>query len=177
MRKIWCLGVLFLGSAFTFGAPAAHAASGSLEFYGGIYEPSGDALDSENTYGLRGAVGLSDRFALEASAGYFKSEVDTVDINLTLLDLSLKTYLNPAGKAKFFLFAGPGWAFVSVNLNGHHLDFLDDDSFTAHAGVGAEIPLGEHVYLRPEGRGRWFENGNDDLDYEVTLAVGFHLGN
>lgn len=147
--------------------PAAPAAaqggsgSGSFELYGGIFDP--DTSES-TTYGLRGGYRMSDRFAVELTAG----RVDELE-GFDLAELSLKTYLGSAtGNAQLFLFAGPGWA----NLD---FGFFEIDTLTANVGVGADLYLGRNVYLRPDVRWRWFEDF-DDSEVEATLALGFSFG-
>lgn len=142
--------------------PAA-AQSGSLEIYGGVFDPDDTEL---TTYGLRGGYRANDRLGVEATVGIIDlEEVGDID----LIDLSVKAYLgNPTGKAQFFAFAGPGWARLDS-------PFFEGDSFTANVGVGADLHLGEVAYLRPDVRWRWFEDG-DESDFEVTLALGFTFG-
>ena len=54
---------------------------------------------------------------------------------------------------------------------------LDFDTFTVHAGGGVKIDISDLVYIRPGARFRWFEEREDDeIDQEITLAVGFQWG-
>jgi hypothetical protein len=100
--------------------------------------------------------------------GRFETEVFFIDVELTLVDLSFQWFTNPGSGTEFFLFAGPGWAYVDAAG-------FNDDSLTVHGGLGVKIPLGEKVYLRPDARVRWFDNGGD-TDVEASLAQGFELG-
>lgn len=143
---------------------------GTFEIVVGGYFPQDDALDNEPIYGLRGGYRYSSKWAFEGSAVRYSTQpVPAIDLDLTLVDASVKWY--PTGGA-FLVFAGPGWAFAEAKLAG----FLSvtDDSFTAHLGLGAEIPLSRRLYLRTDGRARWFETSRD-IDLEGSLALGFRF--
>ena len=167
------LRILSLLTLFAVLLPAAAMAqpgNGRFEIYGGIYRPEG--LDDELTYGLRAGYKLSDHFGIDGTAGTFTVKEDPVEVDVILVDLSLKAYLSSGDKAQFFLFAGPGWAFLDASAFG--IDVLSEDSLTAHAGVGLDLWLSDRLYLRPDVRGRWFEQADsNDLDWEASLALGF----
>ena len=152
------LAALFFGSA----SPAsAQAGSGALEIYFGQFALDEDYDDS--TYGLRGSYRPTDRIGIEASLGHTDLDFD----DITFLDLSTKVYLGSGkGKAQVFLFAGPGWA---------KRDFGNGDVFTANAGLGLDLHLGERVFLRPDLRYRWFDE-DDVIDLELSLSLGFSFG-
>lgn len=165
--------IIFSALALVLAAGTASAQAGdvSFELYGGVYSPSG-GLDDELTYGLRGGYRATNAFGLEASVGRFDISQPPVELDVILVDLSFKGYLNSGSKAEVFLFGGPGWAFIDANAFGNTV--FSDDSLTLHAGIGVDISLGQHVYLRPDVRGRWFEkSASNDVDVEASLALGF----
>ncbi len=154
---------------------AAHAQDNRwIEAYGGTYHPQ--LLDNQFTYGVRAGVKTSDHFGLEGSVGKLSTSFQFGPVKIkddtTLVDLSLKAYLNPDGKARFFLFGGPGWAFSNVNALGTSL--ARSDSFSAHIGAGLDVKLTDHFYIRPDVRGRWFQKSDTNgLDVQATIALGF----
>jgi opacity protein-like surface antigen len=145
-----------------------------IEAYGGIYHLHD--FENEVTYGARVGIKTSDHFGLEGSVGTFSTSFSFGPVKIkddaTLVDLSLKAYLNPGGKAQLFLFGGPGWAFSNVNALGTSL--AHSDSFSAHIGAGLDVKLTDHLYVRPDIRGRWLQKNNtNSLDVETTVAFGF----
>ncbi len=167
----WAALTLAVVLASVGGSPAA--AEGSFEVYLGYYFPDEEGVDEDLTYGIRLGHRLSDRFGLEGTLGRYETEVFFVDVEAIFADLSLVFFTNPGSTAEFLIFGGPGWAFLEAEAGSME---ATEDSLTAHLGVGLKIALGERTYLRPDVRGRWFEEGEDDLDLEVSLALGFRFG-
>ncbi len=167
----WVILALAVFLASVSGSPAL--AEGSFEVYLGYYFPEEEGVDEDLTYGIRFGHRFSDNFGLEATLGRYETEVFFVDIEAIFADLSLVFFTNPGAKAEFLIFGGPGWAFLEANAG-----FMEatDDSLTVHLGAGLKIALGEKTYLRPDVRGRWFEEGEDEIDLEVSLGLGFRFG-
>lgn len=167
------LALLLLPPAAAWAAPSDHAETGHFELFAGRYAPEESSINEETVYGLRSGYRLSDRLGLEGSLGYVGFSESIFDGDFFIVDASLKLYLNPGGKAEWYLIGGPGWAFIDVDASGAGL--IEEDSFTLHAGLGVDIDLSERVYLRPEVRARWYELV-DGTDLEATLALGFRIG-
>lgn len=168
--QVVLVAVLLGPVVFVLPAPAAaQAGTGAFELYAGYYFPSGNAVDDDLTYGIRGTYRWTDAVASELSVGRFDQSVSGNDFTLTLVDLSTAWTLNPGSKAEFALFAGPGWAFVDATG-------VSNDSFTLHVGADLQIALSDRVYLRPDVRARWFEVGDNDLDYEASIGLGIRIG-
>ena len=116
---------------------------------------------TEGTSGLRGSFHVTDRFVLEGTLNRFH------EIDFYFADLSAKYYLRNHGRAAVYMLAGPGIVFGS--------DLVETEA-TLHAALGLEVPVSEHIYLRPELRGRW---ALEDLDgggiADASLAVGWRF--
>ncbi len=167
----WAVLTLAVFLASVGGSPAA--AEGSFEVYAGLYYPDDEVIDEDLTYGIRLGHRFSDHLGLEATLGRYETEVFFVDVEAIFVDLSLVFCTNPGDNAEFLIFGGPGWAFLEADAG-----FMEatDDSLTAHLGAGLKIALGEKIYLRPDVRGRWFEEGDGGIDLEVSLGLGFRFG-
>lgn len=177
------VGAVLLTLALAAAPAQAQAGTGSFELYAGYYFPDSDVLDDDVTYGVRGGYRLSDSFGIQGSVGRYEDSENilglaNVNLELTLVDASAVWYFNPGSSSEFFVFGGPGWAFADVNADflGIPLDSVSDDTFTLHAGLGLNIGLTDRIYLRPDVRARWFDDSNDEVDLEASLAVGFTLG-
>ena len=167
----WAVLTLAVFLASVGGSPAA--AEGSFEVYAGLYYPDDGILDEDLTYGIRLGHRFSDHLGLEATLGRYETEVSFVDVEAIFVDLSLVYCTNPGASAELLIFGGPGWAFLEADAG-----FMQatDDSLTAHLGTGLKIALGATTYLRPDVRGRWYEEGGDEIDFEVSLGLGFRFG-
>lgn len=111
----------------------------------------------EDSYGLRSGFRFNNVWAVEGSLSRIK------DSNAWFGDVSAKAYLLHANRFELYAVASPGLFRVS----GESLQL------TLHAGLGAEIGLGPHAYLRPEVRGRWLAkelNGDSGL---IDYSLGF----
>jgi hypothetical protein len=117
---------------------------------------SGDHFHTES-YGARGGFRFTNVWALEGSLSRVK------DSDVWFGDLSAKAYFVHSNRFEMYAVASPGLFRVS----GESLQL------TLHAGIGAEIGLGQRAYLRPEVRGRWLAkeiNGDSGL---VDYSLGF----
>lgn len=148
------------------GASAARAQDESrgfsLDLFGAYVtaEANGDTADEES-WGLRGSYRFTSVWALEAALSTLRQEGE----NLYFGDVSVKAYLFQANRFAGYLLGGAG--LLKVN---------NVEETTLHAGLGAEIALGERSYLRPEIRGRWLEEDVDIvtfMDYSLGVGVRF----
>lgn len=152
--------ILFLGSS------AAHAQEEyrgfSLDLFGSYFsaEADGDTANEES-WGLRGSYRFTNVWALEAALSTVRE--DGVDAYFG--DVSVKAYLVDTSRFEGYLLGGVG-----------SLKVEDAEETTLHLGLGAEIQLGERAYLRPEVRGRWFEEDVDAVTFmEYSLGIGWRL--
>ena len=163
---------------------AAQARTGSLEAYAGEYFPDKpDYLKDDLIYGVRGSYSWTGSLASEVSVGRYEQSFHFapgagIDLHETLLDLSTAWTFNPASRARFALFAGPGWAFFDATSYNPGMpdDSGSDDSFTLHAGASLRIDLSDRVYVRPDVRARWIDKLDDAIDYEASVGIGIRLG-
>jgi opacity protein-like surface antigen len=182
--------IFVLVTALGLAAPAMADSQWTVEGFAGYYDP--DSFDDNSEiFGARFGYLPSDRFGMLLSVGAIDLEDEFLDedlINLRadlfLVDLSFQWY--PTGRS-FYLFAGPGFATVDVEIDlpGPGNDFSDNDStFTLHGGLGFRWDLGETFFLRPELRARWFDGDDfnaddldsyDGLDTEYTLGFGWRF--
>ena len=168
-----------------------NAGENAFEIYAGIYSPDVDALDDDPTFGIRFNHNVNQRFNMEGTLGFFSSDGRekisgvTVDLDYDVIftEFSFAAMFRPMKRAHPMLFGGPGWAFVSgdVKLSGPlatvTFNDLEDDSFMLHMGFGTKFHIGDRTYIRLATRWRWFENREeDDLDKEVTIALGIKFG-
>lgn len=127
--------LLTAGLAFAFSpSPAAAQEDRPLSFeLFGAYDHR-DGVGDEAA-GARAGFRLTDRWGIEGTL----SRLSDDGVEVWMADLSGKLYLGNAGRAGLFLLAGPG----GIRVDGF-------EELTFHAGLGAEVPLGERVYLRPD---------------------------
>lgn len=158
-RRLVALLVIFLASS----GLAAQAEPGwQAELFGAsihLYDDGDEA--SDQMYGLRGAYRFTSRWAVEAALG--KVNEDEVDVFVG--DLSAKYIFADLQSFSLYAVAGPGLVRIAV-------DDFDVDEETYHLGLGAEIPLGERGYLRPDVRGRRYVDSDIDATI-VDYSVGF----
>jgi hypothetical protein len=111
----------------------------------------------EDSYGVRSGFRFNNVWAVEGSLSRLK------DSNDWFGDISAKAYLLHANRFELYAVASPGLFRASG----------ESPQLTLHAGLGAEIGLGPHAYLRPEVRGRWLAkelNGDSGL---IDYSLGF----
>lgn len=146
------------------GSSAAHAQEEnrgfSLDLFGSYFtaEADGDTANEES-WGLRGSHRFTNVWALEAALSTIREE----GVDAYFGDASLKAYLFHSNRVEGYLLGGAGILRVE-----------DEDETTLHLGLGAEIALGERAYLRPEVRGRWFEEDVDAVTF-MDYSLGFGL--
>lgn len=166
--RIFTLGVAFLIAISSSALAQSEKRGASFDLFGAYVRlidsgPDGDA--STEAYGLRGGYRFTNTWAVEASLSKLNEDVD-----LFFGDLSLKAYVMHSDRFEIYALAGPGKLRIEEGI-------FEEDEDTAHAGIGAEISLGERAYVRPEVRGRWF---TDDLKFEdgivdYSLGFGWHF--
>lgn len=185
------LGLFALTFTLTLMAAPAHAQGEfTAEAFLGYYDPD-SVDDNAQNYGGRIGYRPSDRFGLLLSVGVVDLEDDLLDVNdddiqfgLLLADLSFQWY--PTGN-NFYLFAGPGYSDVELELDlpGDNNDIRESsNSFTVNAGLGYRWDIGESFFIRPEAKARWFEGDDfeadeadsyDGLDTEYSIALGWRF--
>jgi hypothetical protein len=166
IRRIFIAVALAL-LAVPFSASAQTDTRGaSFELFGALVRPVDSDSDLETeAFGLRGGFRFNNVFALEGSLSRLNEDVD-----VWFGDLSFNAFFIHSDRFEVYGLAGPGYYRVSDDGEG-----LND--LTVHAGLGAEISLGERTYLRPEVRGRWlaeelrFDEGL--VDYSLSFGWRF----
>ena len=183
------LAAALVAATFVIGATSASAevaeGSGELELYVGYLMPDeSPGIDGADDiiYGVRGGYNFSPRGGFQGSIGRYDDDVDVVcvtppcpaiDVTQTMIDLSFLWHVNPAGRAVFNVYVGPGWTFADASLAGVS---ASDDSLTAHFGLGAKVGVTDAFYLRPDTRFRWYEDSGADNEWEASLGFGWTFG-
>ena len=178
-----------LCSILTLGlASPALAGDWMVEGLFGYYDP--DSIeDNGEIYGARVGYRVNEHFGMLLSSGVIDLEDDFVDIEsadlqfgLFLTDFSFHWY--PTGK-NFYLFAGPGYASIDLEIDipGSNNDIEESDTvFTVNGGLGYQWMIGEGFYIRPELKARWFDgqafqadeaDSWDGLDTEYSIGIGW----
>lgn len=156
-------------AAALFSLVVASSASAQSEVRGPFFDFFGARVQSTEgsddfhteSYGVRGGFRFNRVWALEGSLSRIK------DTDAWFGDLSAKAYFLHANRFEMYAVASPGLFRVSG----------ENPQLTLHAGIGAEIGLGQRVYLRPEVRGRWLakelRGDNGLVDYSLGLGWRF----
>jgi hypothetical protein len=127
----------------------------SLDLFGAYLSvTSQDGRDPEKSVGLRGSYRFTNVWALE---GVIVQSTEDGDVD-RLIDLAAKAYLIDTSHFEVYAVGGVGHSSL--------------DGFTPNLGLGAEIPLGDHAFLRPEVRGRW---NDEHVNSEYSLGVGWRF--
>jgi hypothetical protein len=135
----------------------------TFELFGGRVEPTdSDADFHTESYGLRGGYRFNNVWALEGTMARLNEDVD-----IGFVDLSAKAYFIDTNRFEIYVLGGAGVYNVEA----------DYEKATLHVGIGAEIGLGQRVYLRPEVRGRWLadELKADEGLAEYSLGLGWRF--
>jgi hypothetical protein len=152
--------------ALLLSSSTAFAQTGSaVEVFGGYFagysSANGFTVNHDPTLGLRASHRLTQNFAVEAAA------TRTSDFFIAWnYELSAKAYLLQRDHFGLFVLAGGGDERVS--FEGSHSNVK-----TLHAAIGAEIPLSERTYLRPEIRSRWPTPSLSSADRTTDYTIGF----
>ena len=166
---------------------AALAQGKDGEIWVGYYQPDPSALDNDISFGVRSLFRRPDGLGIGVELGYVSVSGEATSGGLTgnldwdafFTDFLFDVPLGHGKKAIPSFFFGTGLAFANVDssvegrIGSIDVDDLDGTSFTAQAGFDVKIVVGDHFYLRPAARLRWFEaRGGDDLDTEYVLGFG-----
>ena len=145
--------------AFLAFAPSASAQEENrgpaIEVFGAHVRNIESGGGTSQSYGLRGDYRFGQVWALEGSVSHLNEGFTN-----WFGDLSAKAYFVHSNRFEIYGLAGPGLFRVSAFGE-------TSNQATVHAGIGAQIYLGERAYLRPEVRGHWATN---DLVFKDGLA-------
>lgn len=203
----WVKGsLLTLALALGIGSAPARAQI-HLGVAGGAYEPQEDeTVEGAQVFGVRAGRRLSPSIGIEAALS--RSELsDTLpendepdfpgldfkfELQIFHLDLSAQWY--PwAQERGFMVFGGGGMSRLEARFTSSLFGETTTENsartiFTAHAGVGYDLNLGEHFFVRPEARYRYLFS-DDKVDQgdnltviydasgpEASLVLGWRLG-
>lgn len=151
---------------FSFLSPSAHAQTAGRGFslgLSGVYltAHSGGDTASEEGLGLRGAYRFTDVWAMEGALSRFTGDGEEGWFG----DVSAKAYFLRSNRFELYGLAGAGL-----------LRVLGGEEETLHLGLGAEIPLGDRAYLRPDVRGRWLTQDIGAVTFvDYSLGVGWRF--
>ena len=164
-RQIHQLSGLFAAALLSLAVVSPASAqsevrSPSFDVFGTRASGGSDSFHTES-YGVRGGFRFSDVWALEGSLSRGNGS------NSWDGDAAVKAYFLHASRFEMYAVASPG----VIKASG------ENPKLILHAGLGAEIGLTERIYLRPEVRGRWLDNGvtgdNRRVDYSLGLGWRF----
>jgi hypothetical protein len=185
---VGCVVVLV---AIAAGPAAGRIIEGTTEaeFYGGAYLPGPGELDTAFALGLHGGRNFSESYKLQIGFGYARSDGARVgdmggkadlELTLTFIDATFVYHVMPRRRWVTLLYGGPSWAFADLVADIDPVDEplfvegLRKDSFSFHFGAGGKYDINRTWSLIPALRWRWFEKRDTgDLDYEITLGVGY----
>ena len=168
-------------------APAARAQGKDGEIWIGSYQPDPSFMDSDISFGLRSLFRRPDGVGFGVEIGYVSLSGEatsggvtgSVDWDAFFLDGIFDVPFGHGKKVIPSFTFGTGLAFgnldskVEGRVGSIDVEDLDGTSFTVQAGLGVKFVLGQHFYLRPSARVRWFEaRGGDDLDTEYIVGFG-----
>ncbi len=194
-RHVFGIAVAILMAVHASPAQAVITAE-TIEFeaYLGQYTPEpGIILDDAATVGIRVGYNITQRFNVTGELGFVSTDGTQkkgpdkadVDVDLIVTDVSFMWNIRPNRNFVSTLYAGPGYAFRSADIDHgsgtgnkfDHLDDLDEDSFTFNFGIGFKWDMTDNFYLRLASRVRWFDKDlNDGTDRELTFGVGWKFG-
>ena len=167
-RRIHRLSIAFAMALLSLTAASAALAQDAetgptFELFGARIEPTdSDADFHTEAYGIRGGYRFSNVWALEGTLARLDEDVD-----VEFGELSAKAYFVHANRFEMYALGGAGVYKVED----------DYEKATLHLGIGAEIGLGQRLYLRPEARGRWLadELKADEGLVDYSLGIGWRF--
>jgi hypothetical protein len=154
------LAALFFFGVAPCAMPQEANPGASIDLFGGRVVSIESSDGHSNSYGVRGGYRFGRVWALEGSGEHLNEGFTN-----WFLDLSAKASFVHANRFEIYGLAGPGVIYVSAFGQSNH-------QATVHAGLGAQIGLGDRAYLRPEVRGRW---STGDVKFNgglVTYSLG-----
>ena len=177
-----------LAFAFLAFAPDAHSeelasqelASQELDhgvelFAAASYASARDGSDFElSSAGIRYHYDWTERWGFEAaytSQDYLEADLYEASGRFTFFRDSRFRLLALAG-------AGVLSYEYSYDRGNGNYDLGQDDTLAVHAGIAAEIDLGDRLYLRPEFRQRWaidLFGPYDDSSSQASLGLGYRF--
>lgn len=157
--RICQLSSLFAATLFSLAVASPASAqsevrSPSFDFFG-ARTTRGDSFHTES-YGVRGGFRFNNVWALEGSLSRSNGS------NSWDGDAAVKAYFLHADRFELYAVASPGL----IKASG------ENPKLILHAGLGAEIGLTPRIYLRPEVRGRWLDQGLKDDNSRVDYSLG-----
>jgi hypothetical protein len=168
-------------------APTARAQGKEGEIWVGYYQPDPPSMDNDISFGLRSLFRAPDGLGFGVEIGYVSvsgeatsgAVTGSLDWDAFFFDGIFDLPIGHSKKAAPSFFFGTGLAFANVDssvegrVGSIEADDLDGTSLTVQAGFDLKLTLGDHFYLRPAARVRWFEaRGGEDLDTEYVLGFG-----
>jgi hypothetical protein len=169
-----------LAFAFLAFAPDAHSQElkhGVELFAGAGYASNSQGSDFDlSNAGIRLHFDWSERWGVEAS--YTSQDQDILEADLFEAAARFAFYQNP--RVRVIAFAGAGLLSYdfSYHLSQGNVIAGEDDTLAVHAGIAAEIALGDRLYLRPDFRQRWaidlfgpYENSSS----QASLGLGYRF--
>src|SRR5436305_8268294 len=149
------LAVLALLVVTPFASAQEEDRGPAIEVFGAHVRTIESGGGSSQSYGLRGGYRFGQVWALEGSVSHLNEGFTN-----WFADLSAKAFFVRSNRFEIYGLAGPGLFRISAFGETR-------DQATVHAGLGAQIHLGERAYLRPEVRGHWATN---DLVFKDGLV-------
>ena len=165
-RRLLLSTTLAAALCFSFLSPSARAQTPergfSLDLFGSYLTAHADGdSSSEESLGLRGSYRFTSIWAVEGAL----SRLDDDGEDAWIGDLSAKAYFLNSNRLDLYALAGAGLFRV-----------VGEEETTLHLGLGAEIPLGDRAYLRPEARGRLLLDNLDAVTFvDYSLGVGWRF--
>ena len=183
--RTWTISLLTLLSLALWVTAAQADPEGkrwSAEVFLGL--PELDPIDHQGTdsLGVRLRAPVTNRWSIEASWSHNDSESYYAHHAGDFADLSLRYDIVGNDHLTFFAFAGPGWYSLERPKGIIFFGDIQDpgpapEGVSYHAGIGLDIRLGKHFYLRPDLRHRVLEDvsfGDDDFG-EGSVALGYRF--
>ena len=174
------LATALLAVALALPASAAvEEGTNDFEIFAGV-NFTDTPLDEAATFGISFGRVFTPHVGGEIALTYWEDDSSTllVDADDIHLDLSVIYYANPDSRGVFKVYGGIGWTNENLDVKGG--GSFDEDSFTAHAGIGGRFTVGESekFFLSVDGKARWYENTSDDrIDFEALFGFGWVWGN
>lgn len=174
-----------LAAAYFACAPAAHGQEAAAEetssqgleaAFGASYSSNGEGNDFDfSTLAVRYHHDWNDRWGIEGS--YTRQDFDSFDADIYELSARFTFYQND--RIRLFALAGGGYLSYDWSLpTGGTSSSGSDDAPVYHAGIAAQIALGENLYLRPDFRHRRAIDlyaPYDESSNEATLGFGYRF--